>query len=215
MNDQDLRALERQTFRAATDDGLWDVLIAGVFAMFAVAPLLSASMGDFWSSAVFVPIWAAAFLLIRTIRARVVAPRVGTVTFGQDRMRKLKRLNIVLLVVNLLAALLGVIAALGAQLGWLNLGNGSLAYPLGLGLVVVVGFTGAAFVTGIWRYYIYGLMLAIAPLVGEWLWRNDLASHHGFPVVFGVAAGIIFVGGVVRFAVLVNGHPLPPHDLPV
>jgi len=215
MTDRDLKALEQRTFRTATDDGLWDVLIACVFANLAIAPLLSEDLGDFWSSALLAPIWLAAYLVIWVVRHHIVAPRVGTVRFGSERQQRLRRLGIVLLVVNVIAAGFGVVAFVGVQLNWLDLGDGSIAYPLGLAIVVLIGFSGVAAVTGIHRYYLYGLMLAIAPLVGEWLWREGLVTHHGYPIVFGAAAMIIFLTGVVRFTGIVRSHPLPHHTATV
>ena len=215
MTDRDLKALEQRTFRTATDDGLWDVLIACVFANLAIAPLLSEDLGDFWSSALLAPIWLATYLVIWVVRHHIVAPRVGTVRFGSERQQRLRRLGILLLVVNVIAAGFGVVAFVGVQLNWLDLGDGSIAYPLGLAIVVLIGFSGVAAVTGIHRYYLYGLMLAIAPLVGEWLWREGLVTHHGYPIVFGAAAIIIFLTGVVRFTGIVRSHPLPHHTATV
>lgn len=215
MTDQDLKALEQRTFRTVTDDGLWDVMIAGVFAMLAVAPLLSATLGDFWSVMVFTPVWLAASLVIRALRHRIIAPRVGTVRFGTDRQQRLRRLGIVMVVVNTIAAVLGAVAFVGVQMDWIDLGTGSIAYPILLGLIILIGLSVAAHVTSISRYYLYGLMLAVAPLVGEWLWREDLATHHGYPIVFGVAAGTIFVTGMVRFTAVVRRHPLPPNTATV
>ena len=57
MTSNDLAAAERRGFRSVVDTGLWDVMLASVVAMFAIAPLLSVRLGDFWSSAVFVPFW--------------------------------------------------------------------------------------------------------------------------------------------------------------
>lgn len=215
MTDHDLEILEQRTFRTVTDDGLWDVVIATVFANLAIAPLLSETLGDFGSSALLAPIWLATYLVIRIVRRRIIIPRVGTVRFGTDRLRRLRKLSIVMLIVNVLAAALGAVAYIGVQMDWLDLGDGSIGYPLGLGIVVLIGFTGAANMTGIARYYLYGLTLAVAPLVGEWLWREGLATHHGYPIVFGVAAVIIFIGGMVRFAAVLRSHPLPHHPFTV
>ncbi len=209
MIDSDLKALEQRTFRTVADDGLWDVLIAGVFSMLAFAPLLSEDLGDFLSAAIFAPIWLATYLVIRVVRHRVIAPRVGTVRFGPARQQQLRRLGVVMVVVNAVAAGLGVAAFIGVQLNWIDLGNGGMGYPLLLGITILVGFSGAAAVTGIPRYYLYGLMLAVAPLVGEWLWREGHATHHGYPIVFGAAAGIIFVTGIIRFTGIVRSHPRP------
>jgi hypothetical protein len=215
MTDHDLETLEQRTFRTVTDDGLWDVWIAAFFVMFAVAPLLSETMGDFWSVVIFLPVWLATYLVIRVVRHRIIVPRVGTVRFGTDRRRRLRKLSIVMLIVNVLAAVLGAVAYIGVQMDWLDLGDGSIGYPLGLGIVVLVGFSGAASMTGIARYYLYGLMLAGAPLIGEWLWRNDLTTHHGYPIVFGTASVIIFIGGMVRFMAVLRSHPLPHHPATV
>jgi hypothetical protein len=211
MTNHDLETLEQRTFRTVTDDGLWDVLIAAVFANLAIAPLLSEDLGDFGSSALLAPVWLATYLVIRVVRRRIVNPRVGTVRFGIERRRRLRKLTIVMLVVNVLAAVLGTVAFIGVQLDWLDLGDGSIGYPLGLGITILIGFSGAASVTGIARYYLYGLMLAGAPLVGEWLWREGLSTHHGYPIVFGTAAAIIFVTGIARFIAVLRDHPLPHH----
>jgi hypothetical protein len=212
-SDRDLRELEKRTFRAATDDGLWDVLVAAFFAMFAVAPLLSESLGDFWSSAVFLPVWIAVYLIVHSVRRRVIAPRVGTVRFGQERMRQLRRFALMMLGINVIAMVLGLIVAIGVRSGWLDLGTGGVGYPVVLGVVGLAGFTLAAYAMSIPRYYLYGLMLAIAPIIGEWLWRNDLASHHGYPIVFGGAAGVILITGLVRLGIQLRSHPL--HSDPV
>jgi len=209
MSDEDLKALERRTFRTASDDGLWDVLIAAVFSMMALAPLLSGSLGDLWSSAIFAPILLGTYLVIRAVRKQVVIPRIGIVRFGEDRRRRLRRFSLVMLLVNVVALLLGLAAAIGVQRGWVDLGGGGIGYPLTLGMVILIGFSVGAYAASIPRYYLYGLMLAGAPLVGEWLWQRDLATHHGYPIVFGAAAVIILVTGITRFFTRLRGHPLP------
>ena len=211
MSDDDLRDLERRTFRTVTDDGLWDVLIAGVLGMLAIAPLLSGALGDLWSSAIVAPVWLIIYLIIRAVRRRIVIPRVGTVRFGKERTRRLLRFSLVMLAVNVVALILGVVAAVAAQRDSVDLGDESIGYPvaLALGVVLLAGFSVGAHVAAIPRYYLYGLMLATAPLVGEWLWRHDLSSHHGYPIVFGVGAAIVFVTGLARFGAHLRAHPLP------
>jgi hypothetical protein len=211
VSDNDLKSLERRTFRTITDDGLWDVLLALVFALFAVAPMLSQVLGDFWSAAVFLPIWLAAYLIVRFVRRRIVIPRVGTVRFGSERRQRLHRFALVMLGVNAAAALLGLIVTAGVQMNWLEFGSdpGNIGYPVILAIVILAGFTAAAYMLNIPRYYLYGLMLAIAPVIGEWLWRNDLAAHHGYPIAFGVASAVMFVAGITRFGVHLRQHPPP------
>ncbi|MFC1935998.1 hypothetical protein ACFLX9_04540, partial [Chloroflexota bacterium] len=52
-----LKEAERRAFTKAFQDGLWDILIGCIVLLWAIAPFLSTRMGDFWSSAVFLPFW--------------------------------------------------------------------------------------------------------------------------------------------------------------
>jgi hypothetical protein len=188
MIDVELKQIERSTYRAVADSGLWDVLLATIVSMLAIAPLLSVHLGDFWSSAVFLPVFAVVLLVIHVVKVRVIEPRVGAVEFAEPRRRRMVRLNIVMLVVNIVALALGSVAVLGGPI-----------VAFGMSMVILVGFTLASFLLEIPRVFFYGLLLAAAPIVGESLFVRGLASHHGFPIVFGISAVVILVCGIVRF----------------
>ena len=84
MNDAiSLKQIEKKAFKSAHSDGLWDILLGCFVLMFAVAPLLSERLGDFWSSAVFLPFWGLVYFAVRFLRTSVVAPRVGTFRLGR------------------------------------------------------------------------------------------------------------------------------------
>lgn len=193
MIDTDLRRIERSTYRSVVDSGLWDLFLASVVAMFAIAPLLSVHVGDFWSSTVFLPLFAAILVMIRVVQARVISPRMGAVEFARSRRRRLVVLSVIMLVVNVIALVVGLVVSTRAPVL-----NGQIV-PLGMSLAILVGFSLAAFFLDIPRVFFYGLLLAIAPPIGEALFRRGYASHHGFPVVFGVCATVILVCGIVRF----------------
>jgi hypothetical protein len=203
MTDRELKRLERSTYRAATDSGLWDMFLAGVFAMLAVGPLLSVHLGDFWSTAVFIPFWAGGLWAIHYVQTRVIRPRLGVVEFSAPRKRRLATLGVVMLVANVLALILGIFAATRTPTIQDDI------VPISFSLVLLGGFSTAAFVLGIPRVFAYGVLLATAPPVGEFLFRRGYASHHGFPVVFGLSAAIILVSGIVRF---LRFLPPPPAD---
>ena len=207
MNDSDLKQIEQATYRSAVDSGLWDIFLACPFVMLAVAPLLSDRFGDFWSAAVFLPLFAAVLVMIRVIQARVIQPRVGFVEFALPRRRRLMGLSIVMLIVNIVALLGGLAAFMRAPVV-----DGQVV-SLGLSLTLLVGCSMAALFLGIPRIFFYGILLAAAPPIGEALFQRGLASHHGFPIVFGVCAAVIVVSGIVRFfrflpPPVTNGQPL-------
>jgi len=196
-----LKSAERKAFQSTFADGLWDVFI-GFFALeFAIAPLLSKSLGDFWSSAVFLPVFGVVYLVIWLVRKHVVTPRIGTVSFGRVRRQKLKRFSLIMLVANIVMFVLGIIVALNFR----RLPGFGIASFLGLFLLVV--FSAAAYVLDYTRLYIYGLMLFVAAPVGEWLYVNHGASHHGYPIVFGFSAGVMILTGLVLFFHLLKNNP--------
>jgi len=203
-----LKEAERKAFSATINDGLWDVFLGCFFLIFVIAPFLSASLGDFWSSFIFLPFWALVYLAIWLIRKYVVTPRIGFVSLGQGRKTKLKKLSVVMLVANVIALILGLVAAVtfGKVPGQL--------YSYGIGLVLLAGFSLAAYFLDFPRLYVYGLLLGLSPLVGEWLWSQGYASHHGFPITYGITSCIMILTGLVVFVRLLIDNPLPKEGLP-
>jgi len=200
-----LKTAERKAFRTTLADGLWDIFIACFLLQFAIAPLFSADLGDFWSSAVFLPFWGLVYLAIWLVRKYVVKPRIGTVKFGFVRQKKLRTFTLFMLVMNILAFIVGAVVALvvsfqdRAQFGWL--------ISLVLGLQVLVGFSLAGYLLDTPRFYLYGLMLLVAPPIGEWLYQRHGFSHHGYPVVFGFGAAVLILTGLVLFLRLLKNNP--------
>lgn len=198
-----LKEAERKAFTSAFEDGLWDILIACVLLMLAFGPCLP--WGDYWSSAVFLPFFAVVYVGIRLLRKYVVAPRVGLVRFGQARKLRLRQFVFIALVINLIAFTLGIVAAYHpAVTGWIP--------PIGLGLIMLAGFSLAGYFLDFTRLYLYGALGALSPIIGEGLYRQLKVPHHGFPVTFGITAGIMIVVGLVKFVRLVRERPLPPAE---
>jgi hypothetical protein len=203
-----LKEAERKAFRSTFADGLWDVLIGCWFPLqLAISPFFSRALGDFWSSAVFLPFWGVVYLIIWLVRKKVVVPRVGMVKFGVARKTRLKRFTLLMMVVNLIALILGLIAAFGFRS--LPLGTPSL----GLGLILLIGFSTAAYFLDFPRLYVYGLLGALGTPIGEWLYQNMGASHHGYPIVFGTLAGVMILTGLVTFIRFLGNNPLPIEEM--
>jgi len=203
-----LKEAERKAFRTICNDGLWDVFLGCFFLMFAIAPFLSPSLGDFWSSVVFLPFWGLVFLGVWLIRKHVVTPRVGVVKFGLARKTKLAKFTVVMLAVNVIAFILGLFAALS-----FGKAPGQI-YSIILGMILLIGFSIAAYFLDFNRLYIYGLLVGFSPLVGEWLWTQGYATHHGFPITFGTTAGIMILVGLSVFVRLLRDNPVPREGIP-
>lgn len=201
-----LKSVERTIFQSSFADGLWDIFL-GLFPLqFAIVPILSERFGDFWSSFVFLPIWFSVYVVILQVRKNVVVPRIGKVTYGKLRQAKLLNFTVVILFVNVTAMILGITVYIFAG----NLTADRLSYlpSLVFGLVMLLGLGAAGKVLDFPRLYLYGLLLGIAMPVGEWLFQNNGAIHHGYPIVFGFVAGFMIILGLILFARFVRRNPV-------
>jgi len=204
-----LREAERRAFTGSFQDGLLDIRIGCVAIMFAIAPLLSdAGMGDFWSSMVFLPFWALIWLGVRILRQRVTIPRIGVVEFGPWRKARLSRLTALLVVTNVVVLGLGLGVSQHREPAW------SVA-PFLLGGGILLFFCSGAYWLDLVRLYWYGGVLALAPLGGEWLYQEFSAPHHGFPITFGFASGVIILSGLFQFVRLMYEVPVPAEEPPM
>lgn len=60
------------------------------------------------------------------------------------------------------------------------------------------------------RLYIYGTLIALAPLAGELLYQYLKVPHHGIPVTFCLAGVVITLTGVILFIRFLRDYPLQP-----
>lgn len=204
-----LKEAERKAFKTKVDDGLWDILLGSYFLMFVIAIYLSPSLGDFWSSAIFIPGLGLVYLVIWVIRKYIVTPRIGRVKFGRGRQARLMRFTMVMLAINIIAFILGIVASLtfGKFPGQ--------AFTAFFGLMLLMAFSIGAYFLDIVRFYIYGLLVGLGPMLGEWLWNQGYVAHHGIPIIFGSAAGIMIIVGLVVFFRLIHDNPVLEDGLSV
>ncbi|MBN1266638.1 MAG: hypothetical protein JXA25_14175 [Anaerolineales bacterium] len=207
-NQISLRDVEKKIYQSTFQDGLIEISLAAFLLMFALAPLLSEDLGDFWSSFIFLPLWAVVALAVRFIRTRVILPRTGSVRFGQYRKNRLLGFSRVMLGFNLAALILGISTFFGFE------GLAEWVIPSRFAALLLLGFSLAAAFLQQPRFYLYGVMVAAAPLIGEYLYRNYSAVHHGYPLSFGTSAFILFAVGLYMLLRLIFSHPVDPSPLP-
>ena len=199
----DLREAERKVFRSTFQDGLVEIMLGSVVLMFAIAPFLSPYLGDFWSSAVFLPFWAGVYCLLWAVRRQVVRPRVGVVEFGVWRRTRMLRFNLVMLIAGMAALILGILSALrfSAAPGWMHTARFSL--------IILIGFCVAAFFLEFSGLYLYGVLIGLAPLIGDALYVYLGVPHHGYPITFGLTAGFLILVGLFKLVRLLHTCPRP------
>lgn len=197
-----LKDLEKNVFQKSFQDGLIDIQIGCLLVMFAVAPLLSTCLGDFWSSMIFLPFWAVIYLAVREIRKKIIQPRIGVVEYGKYRKTRQKKLALIILVFNLLVLTLGI-------LSFFNFADLPMwIYPIRFSAMILVGFSLIGYMQEFPRLYFYGILIALAPLIGEFLYITFHVPHHGFPITFGITSLLIIFTGLGIFLRFLKEHPV-------
>jgi len=199
--DKILKEMDRKIFTSYFEDGLLEIFLAAFLLMFAVAPLISGTLGDFWSSFIFLPIWGVVYLILRLLRKRVIEPRIGSVTWGAMRKKKLRRGTAILLVINLIFLVLGIVSFMIPVMS-------GYVMSIRFSVMMLILFSAAGYMLDFNYLYFYGIVMALALPVGEWLYQNAGFSHHGFPVVFGTISSLMFILGILKFVTLVKNTPL-------
>jgi hypothetical protein len=196
-----LRDLERNMYRDSIQDGILDIQIGCMLLMFVLPIYLSPKLGDFWSSVVFLPLWFLVIFGLRAYRKKVVQPRVGRIQYGTFRKKRLRRLNRIILVFNLIALILGLLSFIQfTELsGWIISARFSI--------ILLIGFSLAGYMLEIPRIYLYGILISAAPMVGEYLYQNLGFSHHGFPITFGFLSAVLVLTGLVILVRLLKKYP--------
>ena len=105
-----IKEADRQVYRASFDTGLVDIFLSSIVLIWAIAPYLSTQLGDFWSSAIFLPVWGALALILFWLQKTYIRPRTGSVKFGAARRRKITVFTWVMLVLNVAFMVLGIFA---------------------------------------------------------------------------------------------------------
>jgi hypothetical protein len=203
-----LKSVDRNIFKSYFEDGLIDMFLAAFVLMFALGPFLSRPLGDFWASMIFLPFWCVVYLLLWVIRRRVVAPRIGSVKWGEMRKKKLRTGTIILFVINVIFLIFGVVSFFSP------IASG-YAMSIRFSVMMLILFTAAGYMLDFNFLYVYGILAALAMPVGEWLYQTAGFSHHGFPVVFGTLSGIMFARGLYKFITFVKETPLQVEEHPI
>lgn len=201
-----LNQYEKRTYRMVHQDGLIDISAAVFIAGFAFVPLLNDLIqDDFWSSMLLLPVYFLVLWLYRLGKKNITAPRIGVIRYSMQRKSKS---SLVLLTTSIL---LGLALITGALFATRQPGNPWL-FSLLLSGFVLIGFNVAAMLMDLLRFSLYGVLMAAAGPIGEWLWNQYGISHHGIPLTYGLTAAIILVIGIILFIRFLQKYQIPEED---
>lgn len=196
----DLKEIERRAFRSTFQDGLWDMFLGFVFMAFALGPLLrtqgASESTAMVAHAAYVGLLLAAFIAAKRL---VTVPRLGIVTFGAERKRRLMKSRAVLAVSVVIGLLVFLLFASGNEIGLI------LVLALfSMNMIVVLGLM--AYYLDYARLYGYAALWALSLPLGTILERHAGLADAGY--VFFVTAAPAILAGVWLFAKFVREYPV-------
>jgi hypothetical protein len=89
---------------------------------------------------------------------------------------------------------------------WLDIWMGDYFFAAFGGMIAIL-IAAAAYVVGVWRYYVYAVLTFVAFVVANILRPNDM---EGIPII--VAGSIILVSGAIILTRFLREYPLPPRE---
>ncbi|MFC1627704.1 hypothetical protein ACFL3H_01155 [Gemmatimonadota bacterium] len=198
--------LERRAFRSTFQDGIWDIYLG----------LLLLNMGLSVGLAQLLPLkplhlGAILFVVVIIVmigfflgKKFITAPRLGTVKFGAERQKKVKKVRLVLS----LSALIGLATFLG--FGSLTEMFGNLPgwiVPLGLfGVSAIVTFSLGAYYLDYTRAYLYGWCYALAFPFGIFLQES---TRFGFLISYALFSMVMIIPGTILLIRFIREYPIP------
>jgi len=194
--------LEEKVFTTMHKDGLLDVFIGIVLLQFVVGPLLTdIGFSDFEASSAFIPVWLITFIAYFLIKRFVTKPRIGNIKPGFKRKSKMIKVNIILTLILFTGFLTGLLYEQFAD-------SIRMQFPLMISMLILAVASVTAYYLDITRFYYYGLLIALGPIIGEMLWNNGMVSHHGYPLVFGILSIVLISIGIIQFFRFIQAYPV-------
>ncbi len=207
----DLKALEKKVFKSNFEDGLWDIYLGMLLLQISLSTFLYAlDLSPLWILLILVLFVGGVLAAFWAAKKYIITPRMGLVTFNEERQKKKKKVTLVLS----LSVLFGVLVfALTMGLYWMAKNDVAADWiqvgwviPFGLFLVnAVVVFSLIAYYYDYTRAYLYGWFYGLAyPL------NIALDETYGirFPW-FSLAFSAIMIGlGLVLFIRFMRTHPV-------
>jgi len=188
MQIMDLQKIEKKMWQAQFKDGLFDLFYASMLMISGVQLLYY----HFWIT----------FLLLASIPIVIVGkliitkPRLGTVRFGNERINKGLKANLILLTVFLTTLLIFYLSA--SPRYDINLDFSSVII-----ILIIVIFGVLAYFLEFYRFLVYGMMFAM----GEFTIRN-FGDETG-AVLFYIFSGILLITGLYYLSKFMRENPIP------
>lgn len=186
--------IRRRLMLSIHQDGLLDMLAGLIIATFGMIPLLDETgMNPGVRSVIFLSCYLLEVVVILWLKQVITLPRTGLVKLTRKTTSKLA---VTLLIINIILFLVFA----GSSLFKIRLWDLFGAYKLSilLGLAFMIPLTAAGFLLKAYRFSLFGLLVLVAYMAGEYLYFKGILGEHGIPAASFISGGIIAGTGSIN-----------------
>lgn len=193
-----LREIEKKSWKLSYGDGLWDIFLGLIIINFFVM-MFFPETGIFHIDAVYYLMgMTPAFLILILGKIFIINPRIGKVRFSHAKNTEGRKLTTILSMSAIVGMAVFLIIAFGA--GTANFG----ALMFSLNSLIVLSLMG--YVMGLRRLYIYGLFLAAAIPIEEFLYPF-IGTPLDRVIAFALPGIAITITGFVYLVRFIKKYP--------
>lgn len=202
-----LKELEKKVFRSYHEDGIWDIFMGLILMAIAVNAFLSKiGVPELQTMIVFVGLEMVAIIFLIVGKKHITVPRIGHVKFGAMRRAKLTKVRIVL-ALSVTFGLVALVAGVAMQGDPSGVVRPGILFPLVWMATTLIVFGLMAYFMDFPRLYIIAILYAATVPIN--IAPQEFAEIDVGYIVFGIAAAIILVMGLVILSRFLRDHPLP------
>jgi hypothetical protein len=194
-----LKNIEKESWkRTFVEDGLFDIMLGVSF----LTALASSLFGTDYS---LIPIFVILIASYITVRKYVIIPRIGTVKFGAERIKKKGWVTGVLVLSVLFLGLMTFLTKSGI---FPSEGLPISSILVGFNILIVLSLMG--YFLNFNRLYLYGALIGLGEPIGTWLEKTGRLQDGS--IVVGIISAIVIVIGIVTFIKFLKKYPLPKKE---
>lgn len=199
-NKINLKEIEKRAYTSFFEDGIYELL----FAHFLLVGMFSSTLremgvADLIRVSIYVPIMFLGVLIVYFGKKYITTPRLGTVKFGIERKKKIKKLHVFIFTLVVLSISIAVFAMAG-QL------NKNLPMSLIVSLILISFFAIAAWYQDYPRFLIIGLIYASTEWIYVFLESKGIILGRG-ALAYGIPGLIILISGMLTLLKFLKKYP--------
>jgi hypothetical protein len=199
-NKINLKEIEKSAYTSFLEDGLYELVFAYLLLIGMLSSTLrEAGVSDLIRVSIYVPIMFLGILIIYFGKKYITVPRLGTVKFGAERKKRIKKLGVFIFTI----VVISVSIAVSAMTGHLNK---NLPMSVIIPIILVLFFAIIAWYQDYPRFLIIGLLYASTELIYIVAESKGIVLGRG-ALAYGVPGLIILTLGIHSLLKFLKKYP--------